>query len=113
MESGRTCDCVIRISDIHGLAGGTKVTLFDCFLGTAGLAVDLSGEATIVVNLTLVGEHIPSLDAKHFDAMEISPEGLAAHSSPPPLLVRAAADVAPAWALQGHSDETSEEAGRN
>lgn len=62
--------------DIHGLAGGTKVTLFDCFLGTAELAVDRSGEATVVVNLTLVGEHIPSLDAKHFDAMEISPEGL-------------------------------------
>jgi len=62
--------------DIHGLLGGTKVTLLDCFLGTAGLAIDISSEATIVVNLTLVGEHVSSLDAKHFDAMEIAPDGL-------------------------------------
>src|SRR5579885_1119910 len=62
--------------DIQGLSGGTKVTLFDCFTATSAFGVDLSGRATIVINLALVGEHVPSLDAKHFDAMEISPDGL-------------------------------------
>jgi hypothetical protein len=64
--------------DIHGLASDTQVTLFDCFTGTAGLAIEMSGQATIVVNFTLVGEHVPSLDARHFDAVEISPDGLSA-----------------------------------